>query len=255
MATCELKDVTGFILREFSYKETSKIIEVFTDKLGRISIMARGVYRKNSGLLSLTGRFMKVNLSLYKMKGDFYGIRDGYLVESYKKSAKNFDVILYKSAMCDFLLKTIDTSQKDTVFKLLDTSFRALEEADSGYLNIFLGFLIKYISFSGLKPNFSTCGICGRIIDKATGYFSIREASLICEEHKKDAGDVIYLTREDLLYFMKLLYTKSDELSELSPSPDYEKVARLIIDYCLISLDIKKFSSMDWVYKRLSERN
>ena len=111
MAT-ELNDVTGFILREFSYKETSKIIEVFTDKVGRISIMARGVYRKNSGLLSLTGRFMKVNLSLYKTKGDFYGIRDGYLVESYKKSAKNFDIILYKSAMCDLLLKTIDTSQR-----------------------------------------------------------------------------------------------------------------------------------------------
>lgn len=255
MATSDLSDVTGFILREFPYHETSKIVEVFTDKLGKVSILARGVYRKNSDKLSLTGRFMKVNLSLYKSGKDFYGIREGEVLENYKKSQKNFDVILYKSAICDFLLKTMDETQIDTVFKLLDTSFRAFEEADKNQINIFLAFMIKYISFSGLKPNFSTCGICGKIIDNGNNFFSIEEASVICEDDKKKALDRIFLSYDEFLYFYKLLYSRSDELANLSPSENYEKVARLIIDYCLKKLDLRSFPSMDWVYKKLSERN
>ena len=255
MAISDLDDVTGFVLREFKYKESSKIVEVFTEKFGRISIIAKGVLKKNAKNLSLTARFMKVNLSLYKSGKDFYGIKEGRLLETYKKSNKNFDIILYKSAMCDLLLRTIDETQIQTVYTLLDNSFSAFEKARGNYINIFLAFLIKYVSFSGLKPNFSTCGICGKIIERRDGYFSIEEASMICNDDMAVASDKIYLNHEQIRYFMKLLYTKSEDLSSIDPPEDYEKVARLIIDYCLKRLELRNFSSMDWVYNKLSERN
>ena len=47
LATNDLSDVTGFILREFPYKETSKILEVFTREYGKISIIAKGINGKN----------------------------------------------------------------------------------------------------------------------------------------------------------------------------------------------------------------
>ncbi|MDD7045237.1 MAG: DNA repair protein RecO [Peptoniphilaceae bacterium] len=253
MATNELNDITGFVLREFPYRETSKIIEVFTDKIGRISIIAKGVLKKNSKNLALTNRFMKVNYSLYSSGKDFYGIREGRVIESYKQSQGNFDIILYKSAICDLLLKTIDGDQVDEVYNLLDKAFEAFEEADYGQINIFLGFLIKYLSFSGLKPNFYPRAIRGKIIGDGRFYFSIEEASLVRADYKVE--DKVYLSHEDLNYFLGLLYTPSDKLAELRQSPDYQKVGRLIIDYCLSKLDLKKFSSMDWVYKQLSERN
>ena len=255
MATSDLDDVTGFVLREFKYKESSKIVEVFTEKFGRISIIAKGVLKKNAKNLSLTARFMKVNLSLYKSGKDFYGIKEGRLLETYKNSNRNFDIILYKSAMCDLLLRTIDETQIQTVYTLLDNSFHAFEKARDNYINIFLAFLIKYISFSGLKPNFSTCGICGKIIGRRDGYFSIEEASMICDDDMAKVGDKIYLNHDQIRYFMKLLYTKSEDLSSIDPPEDYEKVARLIIDYCLKRLELRNFSSMDWVYNKLSERN
>ncbi|WP_394019803.1 DNA repair protein RecO [Anaerococcus cruorum] len=48
MATNDLSDITGFVLREFAYKETSKIIEVFSKDLGRISIIAKGALGKKA---------------------------------------------------------------------------------------------------------------------------------------------------------------------------------------------------------------
>ena len=54
MATADLKDIEGIVLREFKYKESSKIIEVFTKDIGKISINCQSVLKQNSKNLSLT---------------------------------------------------------------------------------------------------------------------------------------------------------------------------------------------------------
>lgn len=254
MATSDIDSVRGFVLREFPYKETSKIIEVFTENLGRISIIAKGALGKNSKTLTVTQRFVKAEYSLYKSGKEFYGIREASLIKSYSKSNKNFDIILYKSAIADLLLRTLDQIQIDVVYKLIDNTFAAFEEAEDNYINIFLAFLFKYISFSGFKPNLSTCGVCGKEI-KGEYYFSARESSLVCEDDRYQVSDKIYITKEEFSYLKKILYTSSDSLSAIGPPENINKLVILIIDYTLDKLEISRFSSMDWVYKNALERN
>ncbi len=177
MATADLKDIKGIVLREFKYKESSKIIEVFTEDLGKISINCQGVLKKN-----------------------------------------------------------------------------AKKEADKNYVNIFLGFFLKYISFSGFKPNFKTCGICGKNIRGKYLYFSPNESSVICDECKDKVFDKVFMTYEEFIYFNKLLYTKSEELKDIKLVDNYQKIAKIIIDYCLKNLEISTYSSLEWVKKAL-ERN
>ena len=254
MATNDLSDVTGFILREFPYKETSKILEVFTREYGKISIIAKGINGKNKSSAT-SRRFAKANFNLYKSGKDFYGLKEISLINSYSKSNKNFDVILYKSAIADLLLRTIDQTQIDVVYRLLDNSFLAFENARENQLNIFLAFLLKYISFSGFKPNLSTCGVCGRQIRNEDLYFSNSQASLICSDDKYQIYDKIFLTKEEFVYLKKLLYTNSEELSSVNLVKSVDKVTKLIIDYTLDKLEIARFSSIDWVYKKAFERN
>lgn len=254
MATSDLKDIEGIVLREFKYKESSKIIELFTKDLGRISINCQSVLKKNSKNLGLTNRFILAHYDLYKSKKDFYGLREGVIVEAFPKSSKNFDIILYKSAIADLLLRTIDAIQIETVYKLLLNSFMAFEEADTNFINIFLAFYLKYASFSGFKPNFKTCGICGKDIRGHGLYFSPRESSLICGECKNMASDSVYLTLEEYKYFNKLLYTESKELKNIKLVENYEKIGKIIIDYTLKNLDLGYFPSVKWVLKTL-ERN
>ena len=253
MATNDLSDVTGFILREFPYKETSKILEVFTREYGKISIIAKGIMKSKSSATSR--RFAKANFNLYKSGKDFYGAKDISLINAYSKSNRNFDVILYKSAIADLLLRTIDQTQIDVVYKLLDNSFLAFENSRENQLNIFLAFLLKYISFSGFKPNLSTCGVCGRQIRNEDLYFSNSQASLICSDDKYQIYDKIFLTKEEFVYLKKLLYTNSEELSSVNLVKSVNKVTKLIIDYTLDKLEIARFSSIDWVYNKAFERN
>lgn len=255
LATNDLSDVTGFVLREFQYKETSKIIEVFTKDLGRISIIAKGATGKKSKNLSVTQRFVKASYSLYRSGKDFYGIKEASLIKSYSKSNKSFDIILYKSSIADLLLRTLDQIQIETVYRLVENTFEAFENASSNQINIFLAFLLKYISFSGFKPNLSTCGVCGKKVSGNEVLFSQSQSSLICEQDKYIIKDKTYLNKEEFAYLKALLYTKSEDLEYLILPKNYSKITRLIIDYTLDKLEINRFSSIEWVLKNTNERN
>ena len=248
MATNDLSDVCGFVLREFPYKETSKIIEIFTADFGRISILAKGALSKKSKTLGVTQRFVKASYN-------FCLLYTSPSPRSYGKSNKNFDIILYKSAIADLLLRTIDQIQSETIFKLLDNTFEAFENADCNQINIFLAFLLKYISFSGFKPNLNSCSICGKRLSYKEVFFSPYESSIICDDDKNLIRDKIFLNKEEFTYLKKLLYTKSEDLAGIEKPAGYKKIAILIIDYTLKNLEITRFSSIDWVYRNVSERN
>lgn len=248
MATNDSSSIEGFVLREFPYKESSKIIEVFTKELGKISIIAKGVFKKKSTNLSSTQRFVKASYNLYKSGKSFYGIKDASLINSYSKSNRNFDIIIYKSAICDLLLRTIDYDQKDLVYNLIDKTWEGFEKASENYLNIFLCFLLKYISFSGFKPSLRTCSISGKVIKPSDAYFSVSEGGMVDSSfHIKDR---IYLTKSEYLFLLKILYTESTKVCEIDLDIGKEKITRLIVNYCLECLEIKEFSSLKWAMKK-----
>lgn len=249
MVTGDISNVEGFVLREFSYRESSKIIEVFTKNHGRISIIAKGVLNKKSPNLSSTQRFVKASYNLYKSGEKFFGIKDASLIKSYSKSNKNFDIIIYKSAICDLLLRTIDFDQKDFVYNLLDKTFDSFEKASENYFNIFLCFLLKYISFSGFKPNLKECSMCGMKINPNDAYFSIKDGGMVDSACKKIKNDIVFLTREEYLYIFKLIYTPTDLVSKINLNVEKKKMINLVTSYLLECLEIKKFSSLDWVIK------
>ncbi|MDU5912719.1 MAG: DNA repair protein RecO [Anaerococcus vaginalis] len=249
MVTNDNSNVEGFVLREFSYRESSKIIEVFTKDMGKISIIAKGVLNKKNPNLSSTQRFVKASYNLYKSGEKFFGIRDATLLKSYSKSNKNFDIIVYKSAICDLLLRTIDFDQKDLVYNLMDKTFDSFEKASGNYFNIFLCFLLKYISFSGFKPNLKECSMCGSKINPNDAYFSVKDGGMVDSSCKKIKKDIVYLTREEYLYILKLIYTPTDQVSKIDLKIEKKKIINLVTSYVLECLEIKKFSSLDWVIK------
>jgi DNA repair protein RecO (recombination protein O) len=253
--TIDLSSIHGFVLREIKFQETSKIIEVFTEELGRISIIARGVLKAKSKNLAITQRFVKAEYNLYKSGKDFYGIKDGLVLDSYSKSTRNFDIIIYKSAICDLLLRTIDHTQKGTVYKLLDRSFKAFEEGEKNFENIFFSFLLKYISFSGFKPNLATCGVSGKKIYDQDLYFSQSLSSVFLKEYKNQVKDRIYLRKSEFVYLKKLIYTSSDKLCLIEEDIDLRKMGKLIMDYCLEKLELRKFNSIEWIYKSIENRS
>ncbi|MDO4661687.1 MAG: DNA repair protein RecO [Tissierellia bacterium] len=247
MATNNLSDIEGFVLREIKYKESSKILEIFTKEMGRISVIANSVESKKRQNLSSTLRFTKSSYNLNKSAKIYY-LKDAYLLEGYSKSNRNYEIILYKSAICDLLLRTIDEIDKDTVYNLLDSTFRSFEDAKENYSYIFLSFMIKYISFIGFKPNLDYCSNDNKLIKKEDKIsFSIQSGGVLCSNCISLFPDSINLTKKDLLDLKRLLYTPTKDISKLYSDIDKNKLYYIIIEFILDKLEIKKFSSLKWL--------
>ena len=119
MVTNDNSNVEGFVLREFSYKESSKIIEIFSKDMGKISIIAKGVLNKKNPNLSSTQRFVKASYNLYKSGEKFFGIRDASLLKSYSKSNKNFDIISFlfnNESFINGLLENLKKELMEVIF-------------------------------------------------------------------------------------------------------------------------------------------
>ena len=53
----------GIVLKEIKYQETSKILSIYTKKLGKISVMAQGANRPKSRLLANTQSVLLLKLA------------------------------------------------------------------------------------------------------------------------------------------------------------------------------------------------
>ena len=87
-------DVKGVVLWESKFKESSRLLRVFTDKLGKITVLAQGALRTTAKHLSLTQPFTLNHYELIRGKS-FYYIKDGEVLISYYDLSRKYEKILY----------------------------------------------------------------------------------------------------------------------------------------------------------------
>ena len=86
-------------------------------------------------------------------------------------------------------------------------------------------------------------------INPNDAYFSIKDGGMVDSACKKIKNDIVFLTREEYLYILKLIYTPTDLVSKINLNIEKKKMINLVTSYVLEWLEIKKFSSLDWVIK------
>lgn len=72
----------GIVLRELKYQETSKILSIYTKKMGKISVMAKGANRPKSTLIANTQPFSYNEFQLSEGRNFFY-INQADIIDSF----------------------------------------------------------------------------------------------------------------------------------------------------------------------------
>ena len=85
-----LYKVKGIVIKEVQYKENDKIITIMTDKLGKISCMAKGAKKNNSPILSSSQFLVYSEFMLYKGT-NFYHINSAEMLESFYNLRVDYD--------------------------------------------------------------------------------------------------------------------------------------------------------------------
>lgn len=247
MDTDRLKETKAFILKEVKYGNSSRIVEAFTRDMGRISIMAKGAYRKNSPIFSLTNPYNIVEINLTKGK-NFYYVKDGNVLFSPGPLKKSAPHMLVMSLAFELIEQTTvrDHGERD-LFDLTFYFFKALKEDMENLASKLTAYLLKYMAFLGYKPSLSRCLSCGN--RRAESYIlSYAEGGIICSSCLKGLEERSKISLQELNALENLLYRPIKEARDVEDVV-YPKLVRILLEYISKSLELKDLRLVWWLRK------
>jgi len=240
-----LTKTEGIVLKEFRFRETSKILTIYTLKHGKIQAMARGAYRPKSQLIANTQAFSYNEYQLYKGR-NFYYINQGDIIDSFYSIRENINRLMYGSYLLELTdLSIMEEEPNEKIFFLLRKGLFVLSKLDEDFLKFILAYELKYISFLGYKPYLNKCVNCGSMnLDVVK--FNIEKGGIVCkncfykDSHCEDMDLNMYKAMK------LLLYTPLDEVIYLKiPESTTFKLHAIMEKYILNKIDRKEFNSLN----------
>jgi DNA repair protein RecO (recombination protein O) len=172
-----LDNIQGIILKKLDYKESSKIIYLYT-KEGLKSVLIHGSNKLKSPYLSLTKIVNHVDLQVSGK--ELLTLRDGDIICSFQKISNDLEKYTYVSHVLE-IIYSFATHEHDHE-KLYNFLVKILNlvENNSDYIPYLNMVEIKLTYLLGVNPLFNHCTSC----DKTSGlYFSVVAGGMCCEEH------------------------------------------------------------------------
>ena len=221
-----IKKIEGIIVSEVDYKESSKIINVFSPTEGVIGILARGTKKIKSNLSGVTSKltygYFHVN---YKENG-LSTLIEVDILDGFKNIRRNIDMISYAGYLLELASMVYKHDSNIEIYNLLIAS---LKKIDEGYdYQIITNILeLKLLEYLGIKPIIDSCVNCGTKVDIVT--ISSYKGGYLCKNCAKDEVIVNIKTIKLLRMFY---YVDINKISKLEISDNIKKeLNRFIDDY------------------------
>ncbi len=145
----------GIILKRIKYKDSDKILTIYTKDLGKVSAKAKGVSKITSKKRSHLELMNLTELYLIKTKPG-YLITQASLISSYENIKNNLEKINFGY----FILETFDKlteaeNQNETLFNFLVKTLEIFNNSESQEILLILldAYMIKALSLTGFYSN------------------------------------------------------------------------------------------------------
>ena len=155
-----LLKVKGIVIKEILYKDNDKIITLLTDKLGKISCLARGAKKTNSPILANCQYLVYSEFILYKGT-NFYYINSASVINLFYNLRIDFDKLQVAFELTK-ILQTVTDENEDTssILKLFLNTIYVIENLDKNIKLVVATFKIKLFCLLGFSPRIDKCSLC-----------------------------------------------------------------------------------------------
>lgn len=234
----------GIVLGEMKYKESSKILNVYTKKLGKISVMAQGAYKPKSQLISTTQPFSYCEFNLQKGR-NFYYISNADLIDSFYSIRDNMDRIVYGFYILELIEKSSpDEEENEKLFLLLEKGLKVLSSLEKDYLKFIVAYELKFVSFLGYRPHINSCVACEGQFTQSIK-FSKALGGVLCSNCFSNDLFSKKINHNFPKAINDLLFSALDDLEEISLDHDTLLNAHnILVDYILFNIERTEFKSL-----------
>jgi DNA repair protein RecO (recombination protein O) len=220
-------------LRSVPWRETSKLVTVFTQEYGKLVLKAKGARRPKSKFGAALEVMTLARVIFYKSERHLpYTLSDTEILEDYAALRSRPPALRAASVALEFTNRVFEAEVPNPqVFRLLRDLLRTLESGTGDFGAAAFAYLFRATGQIGYAPQLSHCVVCRR--PKAAA-FSARRGGLLCGHCIGLEPDALRVNA-GLLRRLRNLYYGSYEQNLRHPlSPD---ISSLVIAYLQFHLE------------------
>lgn len=146
----------AFVLKSFKYKETSKIVTLFTKDFGKLNAIVKGARNFKSKLCGTLETMNHISAVLYiKDNRELQFLSGAEYKNSYRNILNDFDKLQAAFRIIELINKSvIDNSVNHQIFDLLVNTYSILNHSAKNYFCYVLYFQIEMTNILGISPDF-----------------------------------------------------------------------------------------------------
>lgn len=175
-----LTKTRGVVLRTINIREADRIIEIYSDDLGKVRAIARGVRKIQSRLAGHLEPFTYVDLMFAQGRGELPTITGAKALEHFEFIRRDLHKVAVASYLSELVGKLTPDNQVSRRFpELLRTAFKALD-ADHDTKLVASYFEWHAITVAGWEPNLYACASCHQPLYPPDLAFSHMFTGVLC---------------------------------------------------------------------------
>lgn len=195
----------ALVLGSIRWKESSKIVTLYSSKLGKIKVIARGAYKNNS---PFAGKLESLQLCeliiLVKESRTLQILKEVELLNSFNSVRTGLDRLPFGMAILEIINQVFEEPQPDEVFfDFVIEMLQALTKIKSP-ANVLLYFLLKLSSYLGFKPSLQNCasGDISKCANKV--FLSMENGRVFCRNCPSSYSNTIALQKNQFFFLKNL---------------------------------------------------
>ena len=170
--------VEGIVLKETNYKESSKILNIYTKEYGIISVMSKGCRSLKSKLRGVSNRLSYANFYINYKENGISTLTDADTIDTLKNVMMDINNISYVSYLLDLTDQVYKHSKSDEIYPIFISCIKKINENyDPSIITII--YELKLLKYLGINPNVDSCNICGSKNNILT--ISIENGGFVCQ--------------------------------------------------------------------------
>jgi len=197
----------GIVLKKKRFRETSKLVTIFSENSGKLNLIAKGVRSLKSKASAV---LEPVNLTefvyYYKHTRDLQYISSAEFVNDYSRIKSDYDKLKYAFAVLDIVnLFSKEGEPNQVLFDMTKDFLDALNDKNLIESALFDYFLIKTSKISGYPVVSFNCPICNNELNLISYEFVFtKDSGVICHKCLWNKNNLIDLNEAEKKVFVDL---------------------------------------------------
>ena len=206
--------VRGVVVKAVDYKDSDKLVTIFSAERGLIKARARGVKKAKAKLAFAVQPFAFVEFMLAE-KGGFYTVVNATSIDQFFNITLDFDNYIFMMAcleVCEKCVKENDV-QQDLFLLLLNALKQVCYDGASAML-MFIKFIFEAMKYLGFAFEFEKCACCENELNDKLFAFSYDYNGMLCAKCS-NKNDFLELSKGEYAILKNIDQTPLEKLSNL----------------------------------------